>query len=119
MRVLLLDDEPDLRDLLTVTFELEAGFEVVGCAGTLREGVELAGTTRPDVIVTDLVLGLPAPPEELLSELRHAAPAAAIVVFSGKDVPADAAPIGADAVLLKGGDLSDLVAMVREVGLAG
>ena len=115
MRVLLIDDEPDLRDLLSISLGMESGCEVVGSAGTLTEGAELARTTQPDVIVTDLVLGLPVPPEKLLAELREAAPNAAVVVFSGKDITAGPHPAGADAVILKGGDLSELVAKVREV----
>jgi DNA-binding NarL/FixJ family response regulator len=116
MRVLLIDDEPDLRDLLTISLEIEPGCEVVGCASTLAEGAELARTTQPDVIVTDLVLGLALPPEELLGELRSSAPDAAIVVFSGKDITGSPHPVGADAVILKGGDVSELIAKVREVG---
>jgi len=115
MRVLLIDDEPDLRDLLTISLGMEPGFDVVGSTGTLAEGAELARTTQPDVIVTDLVLGLSVPPEELLAELRAAAPNASVVVFSGKDASAAPHPPGADAVILKGGDLSELVAKVREL----
>ena len=115
MRVLLIDDEPDLRDLLSISLGLEPGCEVVGCASTLAEGAELARTTDPEVIVTDLVLGLAVAPEQLLGELRAAAPHAAIVVFSGKDVSGGPQPVGADAVILKGGDIAELVAKIREI----
>jgi pimeloyl-ACP methyl ester carboxylesterase len=115
MRVLLIDDEPDLRDLLAITLELDGGFDVVGNASSLTEGVELARTTRPDVIVTDLVLGSTVPPEELLGELRAAAPQAAVVVFSGRDVGVTP-PVGADAAVLKGGDLAALIDKLKEVG---
>ena len=114
MRVLLIDDEPDLRELLAIALELDEGFEVVGRASSLAEGVELAAATRPDVIVTDLVLGSSVPPAELLAELREAAPSAAVVVFSGRDVGLTP-PVGADAAVLKGGDLSDLLEKVKEV----
>ncbi|MFL6204804.1 MAG: response regulator transcription factor [Acidimicrobiales bacterium] len=115
MRVLLIDDEPDLRELLAISLELDGGFEVVGTAGSLPEGVELAAATRPDVIVTDLVLGRTVPPEDLLAELREAAPGAAVVVFSGRDVGVTP-PAGADAAVLKGGDLAVLIDKVKEVG---
>ena len=82
MRVLLIDDEPDLRELLAITLELDGSFDVVGNASNLAEGIELARTTRPQVIVTDLVLGSTVPPEELLRDLRAAAPQASVVVFS-------------------------------------
>ena len=115
MRVLLIDDEPDLRELLAIALELDGGCEVVGRASSLSEGVELARTTQPDVIVTDLVLGRTVPPEELLAELREAAPGAAVVVFSGRDVGVTP-PAGADAAVLKGGDLADLLETVQQVG---
>ena len=115
MRVLLIDDEPDLRELLALTLELDGEFEVVGRAGSLAEGVDLAAATRPDVIVTDLVLGSTQPPSELLAELRAAAPGAAVVVFSGRDVGVTP-PAGADAAVMKGGDLTDLLEKVKEVG---
>ena len=114
MRVLLIDDEPDLRELLTITLEMDGSFEVVGRASTLAEGVELAGATQPDVIVTDLVLGRTVPPEDLLGGLREAAPAAAVVVFSGRDVGVTP-PLGADAAVLKGGDLAVLIDKLKEV----
>ena len=114
MRVLLIDDEPDLRELLALTLELDAGHEVVGRVGSLAEGIEVARTTQPDVIVTDLVLGRTVPPEELLAELRQAAPDAAVVVFSGRDVGVKP-PLGADAAVMKGGDLAELLAKVDEV----
>jgi len=86
MRVLLIDDEPDLRELLAISLEMDGGCDVVGRASSLSKGVDLARSTQPDVIVTDLVLGSSVPPEELLAELRQAAPNAAVVVFSGRDV---------------------------------
>ena len=53
-RILIVDDEPDLRQL--VTFNLrEAGFEV-DAVGSGQAGLALAGKTRPAVIVLDLML---------------------------------------------------------------
>ncbi len=53
-RVLLVDDEPDLRQL--VTFNLRgAGFEV-DAVGSGQAGLALAAKTRPAVIVLDLML---------------------------------------------------------------
>jgi two-component system phosphate regulon response regulator PhoB len=53
-RVLLVDDEPDLRQL--VTFNLrEAGFEV-DAVGSGQAGLALAGKIKPAVIILDLML---------------------------------------------------------------
>lgn len=53
-RVLLIDDEPDLHDLLVYNLR-EAGFHA-DAAATAREGLLAAGKLRPDVIVLDVVL---------------------------------------------------------------
>ncbi len=53
-RLLIVDDEPDLRHL--VTFNLrEAGFEV-DAVGSGQAGLALAAKTRPGVIILDLML---------------------------------------------------------------
>src|SRR5580693_5100315 len=53
-RILLVDDEPDLRQL--VTFNLrEAGFEV-DAVGSGQAGLALASRLRPAVVVLDLML---------------------------------------------------------------
>src|SRR5580700_3369160 len=53
-RVLLVDDEPDLRQL--VTFNLrDAGFEV-DAVGSGQAGLALAAKTRPGVVILDLML---------------------------------------------------------------
>ncbi|GAA4211943.1 response regulator transcription factor [Microbispora amethystogenes] len=53
-RLLVVDDEPDIRELLSASLRY-AGFEVI-TAGTGREAVELAGQARPDLIVLDVML---------------------------------------------------------------
>lgn len=54
MRVLVIDDEPDVLMLCRVNLEL-AGHEVVE-AGTGEAGLELARLERPDVVVLDVML---------------------------------------------------------------
>jgi two-component system response regulator NreC len=54
VRILLVDDHAMLRAGLRALLEAEAGFQVVGEAGTGEEGVRLASQTRPDVVVMDL-----------------------------------------------------------------
>ncbi len=52
--VLIVDDEPDIRDLLK--FKLSGnGFDVAE-AGDGVEGVEMARKTKPDIIIMDLVM---------------------------------------------------------------
>lgn len=51
-RVLVVDDTDHVREMLEAMLELD-GFEVVGAAATGEEAIELAATTKPDVVVMD------------------------------------------------------------------
>jgi len=54
MRILVIDDEPDVLMLCRVNLEL-AGHEVLE-AGTGEAGLELARRERPDLVVLDIML---------------------------------------------------------------
>lgn len=65
MRVLVIDDEPDVLLLCRVNFEF-AGHEVLEASDGER-GMELATSARPDLIVLDIML----PTRDGLSVLRE------------------------------------------------
>jgi two-component system NarL family response regulator len=54
IRILLVDDHQMLRDGLRSILDLENDLEVVGEAATGYEGIEMARTLRPEVIVMDI-----------------------------------------------------------------
>ena len=54
-KILLVEDEPDTRELVRLTLELD-GHEVVEAA-TAEEGIARAKASRPDLILMDLSLG--------------------------------------------------------------
>jgi len=54
IRVLLVEDSAAARALLAMLLAEEPDIEVVGLAADGPEGVSLAGTTRPDVVLMDL-----------------------------------------------------------------
>ncbi|MES1243354.1 MAG: response regulator [Acidobacteriota bacterium] len=54
-RILLVEDEPDTRELVRLTLELD-GHEVVEAASA-EEGIVRARAARPDLILMDLSLG--------------------------------------------------------------
>ncbi|WP_279433203.1 response regulator transcription factor [Micromonospora sp. KC213] len=54
MRVLLVDDEPLLRQSLAMIIDAEPGFAVMGEAGDGVEAVATARVTTPDVVVMDV-----------------------------------------------------------------
>lgn len=54
-KILLVEDEPDTRELVRLTLELD-GHDVVE-AGSAEEGVARAHASHPDLILMDLSLG--------------------------------------------------------------
>ena len=56
IHVLIIDDHEIVREGLQILLSEEADFEVVGAAGDGLSAVRLAETTKPDVILMDLVM---------------------------------------------------------------
>jgi signal transduction histidine kinase len=116
LRVVIVDDTPDLRDLLRMALE-SGGFDVVAEAGDGAEAIEVARAHVPDVILLDLAMpvmdGL-----EALPTLRELCPDAKIVVLSGfgaAQMTRRAMAAGADGYLQKGVPLRTILDYVRDV----
>ena len=115
IRVLVVDDEPDIRVILRTALRLHGGFEVVGEATTGGDAARLAAQTRPDVVVLDL--GLPdLAPKNLLVEVRRASPTSKIVVFSGFDAERPWFEQRAEGFVAKDADIAHLLDLLAEVG---
>ncbi len=88
MKILVVDDEPNLRRMLRSLFEAE-GHEVAE-AESAEAGLELAESDPPDVILLDVILpgatGLDA-----LPRFVRTAPGAPVVMMSGEATLSDAA----------------------------
>jgi DNA-binding NtrC family response regulator len=56
IRVLVADDEDDIRELLAEMINRDDSVELVGTAGDAREVVRLAEQTEPDVAVLDWLM---------------------------------------------------------------
>jgi two-component system alkaline phosphatase synthesis response regulator PhoP len=54
MKILLVDDEPDILELLTYSFEIE-GFDVVTANDGL-EALKVAEKELPDIIILDIMM---------------------------------------------------------------
>jgi DNA-binding NarL/FixJ family response regulator len=102
-RVLIVDDDPLVRSALTLMLGGQSGVEVVGQAGDGREGVALAASLRPDVVLMDIRMpqlnGLDATREMH----ARADPPRVIVLttFDADDHVVGALAAGADGFLLK------------------
>jgi len=114
-RIVIVDDKPDIRDLIRLRLTLEPSFEVVGEAANGADAIEVARTVNPDALVLDL--GMPVMSgEEAIPLLRAAVPATRIVVYSAKaDLAELAGAALPDARVTKGGNLSELVKAIKSV----
>lgn len=113
IRVLVVDDDDAVRTVLSELLR-EEGFDVVGRAIDGIEGVSLALSLSPDVILLDVRMprmgGIEAA-REILSHL----PNVRIVMLSAYDdgsLKAEAQAAGASTFLVKGCPLAELVAAV-------
>jgi DNA-binding NtrC family response regulator len=79
-RILVIDDDPELVDLVTEYFA-DAGYEVAA-ARSGREGLALAEQQRPDVVLLDIRMeGMSG--VQVLQQLRLRAPDLPVVMISG------------------------------------
>jgi two-component system KDP operon response regulator KdpE len=110
--VLIVDDEPQIRRLLTITLEAN-GYRVLS-ALTGREGLILAAQHRPDLVILDI--GLPdLSGQEVLRQLREWSQTPVIVLSvlddeKGKVAALDA---GADDYVTKPFNSDELLARLR------
>jgi DNA-binding NarL/FixJ family response regulator len=120
VRILVVEDQTVLRELLVALLDAEPGFRVVAEAHTTTEAVDALRRTPVDLVVLDLVLpdgsGL-----EVLETIRREFPRVCTVVVTGQDKkPAvmDAYRAGAQAIVTKQAALGELKTAIHRV-LAG
>lgn len=117
LRVVVVDDTPDIRFLLRLTLERAGRFEVVDEAGDGVEAIEAAARLRPDVVLLDLAMptmdGL-----EALPAIRQVSPDSKIVVLSGfnaRQMSTEALSRGASSYLEKGGIADRLIPHILQL----
>jgi DNA-binding NarL/FixJ family response regulator len=113
--VLVVDDHPVLRSGLAQLLEQAEGIELVGLAADGAEGVELAVSARPDVVLMDLEMpGLDG--VEATSRIVSSCEGTRVVVltsFSDRERILDAIDAGATGYLLKDAAPDELLRGIR------
>jgi DNA-binding NarL/FixJ family response regulator len=114
--VFLVDDVPELRELIRYGMEEDPGFEIVGEAGDGRSALEGIAERRPAAVLLDLSM-----PDmngfEAIPEIRESDPDVAIVVLSGFSadrMKARSIERGADGYIEKGTPIQELRDATRD-----
>jgi chemotaxis response regulator CheB len=113
IKVMIVDDDPDIRTVLRVLMEME-GFEVVAEARDGDEAVPEAMRTQPDVVILDYMMPK-LDGAETANFIRTVAPHARILAFSGV---IHELPEWADLFIEKGrlGEMAHLIARTDRRG---
>jgi two-component system, OmpR family, response regulator len=115
-RILIVDDDPDTRDVLELALSLE-GYHVEGvpdCIQAVRALVQM----NPDVILLDYRLN-GSSPQEFMSELRGRSLSTPVILISGEKCCAERAiALGIDYHLSKPFELDSLLNLIRSVNAA-
>jgi DNA-binding NarL/FixJ family response regulator len=121
IRVLIVDDHAVVRAGLRLLLDAEDDIETVGEAGDAREAIFETRSTKPDVVLMDVVLGDKSG-IDVTPELIHEQPQARVLVLSMQDDPRyvrEAFAAGAHGYVLKEAADTELVTAVREVAGGG
>lgn len=120
LRVIVADDEANVRDVLRMSLQLDDGFVVAGEARDGEEAIRMVGDEKPDILVLDLRMpgigGL-----EAIPRLREASPETQIVVLSAlpeAEMGGQAIAAGADGYLEKGRAMADLGSWLQMLRLS-
>ena len=114
---MVVDNHPLFRRAARDLMECDGGFRVVGEAGSGREGLELAFSLQPDLVLLDVRLG-DMDGIDALRRLRETGVETRVAVITASRDPADlqaALRAGADGYLLKSAEPHALLAQLRRV----
>ena len=121
IRVLIVDDHAVVRAGLRLLLDAEDDIEPVGEAGNAREAIFETRSTKPDVVLMDVVLGDKSG-IDVTPELIHEQPQARVLVLSMQDDPRyvrEAFAAGARGYVLKEAADTELVTAIREIARGG
>jgi DNA-binding NarL/FixJ family response regulator len=118
LKVLIVEDHPIFTELLLRSFHKHDWVEVVGCATNGRDGVVLAATATPDVILMDIEMPVMDGIEATSRILDHISPVVFVLTASASPQHhARALAAGARAVLPKTIDPALLIGHLQNVYL--
>jgi DNA-binding NarL/FixJ family response regulator len=121
MKVILVDDHVSFRESLRMALTQEHSMDVTGETGSAREVPSLIAVSRPDLVVSDLMLG-DTDGVSLAVELRRHRPRVPVMLLTAYRNPTFvrlALDAGVAGYAHKGQPLADVVQAMRTVGAGG
>lgn len=115
-RVLLVDDHPLFRRGVAELIGAEDDIEVIGEAASADEGIAVAATLDPDLIIMDLNMG-EGSGLEALKTIKESGLKARVIMLTVSENQGDflgAVRAGADGYLLKGSEPEEILEKVRQ-----
>jgi DNA-binding NarL/FixJ family response regulator len=117
LKVLLADDHEIYLDGLQAMLQKQANIEVVGLAANGAECIKLTESTRPDIILTDIMMpvmdGIAA--TKYLTEHHPSVSIIALSMFDQDNLIVDMLEAGARGYLLKNAHKSEILEAIRSV----
>jgi DNA-binding NarL/FixJ family response regulator len=116
-RILICEDQTLMRESLRTVLDLEPGFTVVGEAANGEEGVRLAESLRPDIVLMDVQMPHQNGVQATAAITARGLPCRVIILttFDYEDYVFDAIKAGAVGYLLKDTPATELAATIRKV----
>ena len=117
VRVLLVDDNDDLLDGFSAWLRTEPNVEIVGCARTGLEAVELVERLRPDLLLMDIVIpGMNGFEATRKIKSRPGAPTVVLTTFHDSEAArAEAWAAGADELIAQAEVTGRLRKLIRDL----
>jgi DNA-binding NarL/FixJ family response regulator len=122
MRLLLVDDSEIVRERMAAALPaLVQGLEIVGKARGVREATELARTSRPDVIILDVLLPDGSGLDALRAIRGHGLTPVVLVVttFASPECRRAALAAGADFFFSKSAGLTEMLQVLQAMAPDG
>lgn len=114
VRVIIVDDVPEVRQELRTLLALSGGLEIVGEAADGLQAYRLCKTLRPDVVLMDLEMPL-LDGFEATRLIKSGSPRCrviALTIHSSDDERRQAFESGVDSFIVKGAALGELTAAI-------